>query len=466
MYARARQMRRRPRLYRNRKTRRHATDTSPQVELTQLEATRSYLTLIENTRPIVILEGSTRSGKTWAILMYLIASLSEERLVCFCGRNDGRTCERSVVRDFKTIMGLMECWDSTCWNGTLKKYEWKHGSILEFGGTSDVTKLHGPQIDILWLNEVMEQSYDAWKQLTQRTSKLRILDFNPSLTQHWVFERVMTRTGEFSYCHTTYRDNPFLSPEQIAEIESFEPTARNIARGTADEWHWTVYGLGKRGRREGVIYKLWDKVETWPDRMNCQRYGYGLDFGYSEDPTAVVECALFQHDLWLREVVYETGLLVTRNVSKPSEPSLEARLEAAGVDKKLRIHAESAEPESCRDLTLAGYNVVPTVKSPDSIRHGIDLLRRRRIHVWMGSQNVQIEIENYTWDRNRATGVWLPDPIDKFNHAMDAARYWALAELRPQRDRPAGPAQAQTVLTQRAGVRILAPRSISVLRGR
>jgi len=422
-------------------------ETTTEVERV---ATRSYFALAANRKPIVVLEGSTRSGKTWAILQYLIEQAYASKVRIFAGRDDGTTCEKSIIPDFKEIMADYELWQARCWNSVLKVYTFDNGSTLEFGGTHEPFKLHGRRQDICWLNEAMEISYAAWTQLNQRTTRLRILDFNPSLTHHWVFERILKRSAsDYTYCHTTYRDNPFLAHTQIAEIEAYEPTPKNIEAGTADEWHWQVYGLGKRGRREGVVFTLWSVTEDWPDRMNCQRYGYGLDFGFSLDPTAVVECALFQDDLYIRELVYEPGLLVGRNASKPNEPSIQGKLEALGVDKTARMHADSAQAESIRVLEIAGYNVVPTVKTPDSILHGLDLLRRRRLRIHISSQNLQRELENYTWDRRKSDGVWLDHPIDAWNHGIDAARYWALAELRPGMSRPSGPVVAPSVLTQR-----------------
>ena len=442
-------------------------DAAATTEIMDIRTGPSYAALIENDKPIVVLEGSTRSAKTWDVLLYLCPLLSERKLVCFCGRHDGTTCEKTVIRDFKEVMGLLETWDDSAWNSTLKQYVWPNGSIMDFGGTQDAMKLHGRKQDILWLNEAMEISYDAWKQLNQRTTWLRILDYNPSLTHHWIFDRVLTRgPREVTYCHSTYKDNLHLAPEQVREIESFEPTEENKRRGTADEWHWTVYGLGKRGRREGVVFKLWSLTEDWPDRMQCQRYGYGLDLGFSLDPTTVIECALFQDDLYLRELVWETGLLVTRNISQPSEPSLDQRMEAAGVDKTVRIHAESAKPECLRDLELCGYNMVPTVKTPDSILHGLDLMKRRRLRVHIASQNLQRELENYVWKQQKSTGAWLNEPVDAWNHGIDAARYWALGELRASPEHTSRPSVATSVLNTGARaprVRIVPGRAISVL---
>jgi len=208
---------------------------------------------------IVVLEGSARSGKTWSIIMHLILCALAERVRIFAGRHDGATCDDSIVADFQDIMELWQLWQPNRWNKTEKKYTFENGSVWKFGGTKEQQKKHGRKQDYLWLNETMEIPESTWTQLAIRTTGQIILDFNPSFSQHWVFSQVLTQPeSEVAYIHSTYRDNPFLPDVQVREIEKLEPTPQNRQRGTADEWKWQVYGLGKRGRPEGAIYKLYD----------------------------------------------------------------------------------------------------------------------------------------------------------------------------------------------------------------
>jgi phage terminase large subunit len=386
-----------------------------------------------NRKPIVALEGSSRSGKTWAILEYLIVCcLDAPGLVVTCFRHDGTTHEKSTIRDFKLVLALK--FPATAKkiraNWQAKSVSFPNGSVFEFAATNDITKLHGPQRDVSWFNEVMEISYEAWVQIQNRTAILTICDWNPSLAHHWVFDRVLTG-ADVCYVHSTFADNPHLTGQQRAAIEKLNPEVpENVATGTADKWAWEVYGLGKRGRREGVIYEKWEIVDEFPEPMYCQRWGHGVDFGFSQDPTAVVECAVFQGDLWLRERVYRMGLVIRKSESLPGQPSLEAEMEAAGCSKSARYYCDGARPESIRDLQLCGYSyVMPGDKGPGSILAGIGKLRGWRMRVHRSSQNLQRELEQYSWKKNRATGVWTDEPEDANNHLLDALRYWASREL-------------------------------------
>lgn len=412
--------------------------------------TKSFRALQACRAPVIVLEGSSRSGKTHAILQYLLLRLMTEPIRVFAARHDGTTASTTIVEDFKRLaQGDMDCWRDLDWNATLRRAEFRHGGVLEFGGTSDPAKLHGREQDVVWLNEVMEITYDAYVQVTMRTRALRILDFNPSISSHWVFDRIMARPrSEWEYCHTTFRDNPFLPPSQVAEILRLEPTPANISAGTADQWKWAVYGLGKRCRREGVVYDQWELTDDWPAPHLCTRRGYGVDFGFSADPAAVVEACVWQDRLYVREVVYETGLVAAVSKDVPGLPSMQGRLDQARVDRRLKLVADSARPEMIRALQAGGYNVVAAHKSPDSILAGINLLRGFRLMVHRASQNLQRELEQYTWHRDRASGTWTDTPEDTNNHALDALRYWALADLRPAVARPL-PGASQAVSSRR-----------------
>lgn len=378
------------------------------------------------------LEGSSGSSKTFSVIQYLIEKAMTERITITGFRDDQTTCKDSIVADFMRVMGeQFHQWRDSCWNSQRMEYKFPNGSLMQFRGANFPSKLHGPRRQIAWLNEVMEISYEAYRQIVMRTSDKVILDWNPSLNTHWVFEKVLKR-DDVHYVHSTYRDNPLLPANAVAEIEALEPTPENVDRGTADEWAWTVYGLGKRGRKEGAIFKLWDLCDDFPPMNVCQRYGFGLDFGFSQDPTALIECALFQDMLYLREHVYERELIAQSNEMEPGIPSIESRIRGVGIPQHARIHADNARPEIIRALQLSGFKVVAAKKGPDSILAGIDRLRSVPMVVDRGSHHLQMELESYSWARD-SRGNWLDHPEDKNNHAIDAIRYWALAELEPMR---------------------------------
>ncbi len=320
-------------------------------------------------------------------------------------------------------------WDASRWNKQDKHYAFENGSHFYFDGTQDINKLHGLTQDYAWLNEVMEITHDAWTQIEIRTKKAAIMDFNPSISNHWVFTTVLTRDKGVFYNHSTYRDNPFLAPKQVHAIESLEPTAKNIRQGTANEWKWRVYGLGERAGREGRVYTNYRQTDFFPEPHMCRKHGYALDFGFSGDPAAMVECALFQNELYLRLHFYERGLLITKSISRHSIPSIQGKLEESEIEKHKQIVADSARPDSIAELAALGYNIFPCRKGPDSLLRGINILQGITMVVDRRSQELLEELENYTWKKDRLSDMYLEEPIDEYNHALDAARYWAMLNL-------------------------------------
>jgi phage terminase large subunit len=415
----------------------------------EIDATVNYLFLAQlpEAVKIAILEGSSRSSKTYSIEQFLLIDklIQIPGYIVRCWRANSVTHTKTTIQDFKDVMaafgaakGISNYWEyAGKWKAQEKVYKFSNGSEFWFDGTMDEQKIQGVKQHCSWLNEVMEITQTAYNQIAMRTSDLIIMDFNPSFNHHWVFSTVFTRieTGEVAYKHSTYLDNPFLSDMQIAEIEKFNPEIpANVEAGTADQWTWDVYGLGKRGKVKGAIFTFWEVWDGyWPTSDQCQRFGYGLDFGFTLDPTSLVECALFQDVLYVREIVHSEGLLVTRNMTRPSEPSLENLMIEKNIEKEHKIYADCSAPGSIADLCLAGFNVVACEKGPDSIIQGINLLKQRKIRVHRHSLNIQLELEHYRW-KERQEGVWDNKPIDKDNHSIDAIRYFARSELQRAAD--------------------------------
>ena len=405
--------------------------------MAHVKATTNYRFLdeLKESTNVAVLEGSTRSSKTISIFQYLIQwCLEDPGVVVRCFRHDGTTHEKTTIPDFKWVMGeeQFDVWDEGKFNKVDKTFTFHNGSVFAFSSTSDKQKLHGCKQDIAWLNEAMEVHEDAWAQIAFRTTELTIMDYNPSFNHHWIFNSILTRP-DVEYKHSTFRDNPFLSKTQIREIEKYNPhVPENVKNGTADAYLWDVYGLGKRGQVEGAVFDLFEVTDFFPEKMYCQRHGFGMDFGFSQDPSTLIECALFQDNLYVREIIYEHGLLITPNISRPELPSIEGSMKAEGVDKNVKIYADCAAPGAITDLQASHYNVIPCVKGPGSILNGISLMKSRKIFVLRSSQNIQLELEHYKW-KQKQDGTWLREPIDKHNHAIDAIRYWAMAELQQAR---------------------------------
>jgi phage terminase large subunit len=270
------------------------------------------------------------------------------------------------------------------------------------------------------LDECTEIDEDSKMQIEQRTSHYMLYSLNPNCMDHFVFDLMQRDASTHLYVHSTYKDNCHLGQVQIDRIESRKPIPENIAAGTANEWYWMVYGEGKRCRREGTVYNNWQIIENdeFPQRNACRIWGYGMDFGYSRDETVLVLCAVFQDALYIDEVFASKELSVLRNEQLPNRDCIQNRLEYHEVPKNVPICSESAEPRTCDELSEIGYNII---KCKDKrIESGIDLVSRFTIYVTRHSQGAIMELENYV--RDPKTG----EPIDDFNHRMDAIRYFCV----------------------------------------
>jgi hypothetical protein len=223
---------------------------------------------------------------------------------------------------------------------------------------------------------------------------------------------------------------------QLQQILDYEPTKANIEKGTADWWQWQVYGLGIRARQPGAIFESWRIVEDWPERMHCMKHGYGLDFGFAQFNTALIECGIFQDQLWLRQRVYEKGLINTPNPHDDSIPSLVGRMKDLGLTARDKIDADSSRKDLIKELRLYGYNVVPVSKSrgvsgDNHLLASIQKMKSLYINVHMGSDDLQTEFENYVWQKDPKTDEPIDEPIDEFNDGIDSARMWVWMNYKP-----------------------------------
>jgi phage terminase large subunit len=259
----------------------------------------------------------------------------------------------------------------------------------------------------------MEMESAPFKQLNQRTNELVILDYNPSFSSHWIYDDIIPRKD----CHfikTTQLDNPFLPDGQRNEILAYEPTEENIKNGTADKYLWEVYGLGLRSNRTGLIFRDVTYIDKFPEEI--ERIGVGQDFGYVNDPSATVKAGVIGNNLYLELLIYEP----TKNASILS-PLLKAV-----VDDDQIIFAD-VDPVMISDLVRMRHRVFAAKKPKGSVKYGIGLINSYKIHI-VKNRDFQREQENYTW--RVVNGITLDEPVDKFNHAWDAARYAVMMNFR------------------------------------
>ncbi|WP_108823633.1 PBSX family phage terminase large subunit [Dysgonomonas sp. Marseille-P4361] len=355
----------------------------------------------------VVNKGSTRSSKTYSLLqlLYTIARCSARPLTISIVSESMPHLKKGCIRDFREMLMQEGLWNVRDWNATDKIYKVEN-SIIEFFSVDNAGKVHGPSRDILYVNECINIDYETYRQLAIRTTDTIFLDCNPSF-EFWLDEKVLSRPNEACLIHSTYRDNQYLSAAQIKEIESNRHDA---------EW-WRVYGEGLTGMPQGLVVRNWDIVESLPSEY--KKRWLGIDFGFTNDPSAIVDIRLHEGELWIDELLYSKGF---------DNPMIAQVLESQGIPRNTPIVADSAEPKSIREIAALGWQVEPAQKGRDSIATGIAILNRYAKHVTRRSKNIINEYRNYRWMTD-SFGNPTNTPIDKYNHSIDAQRYVCLNKL-------------------------------------
>lgn len=307
--------------------------------------------------------------------------------------------EKGAMRDFEAIMKTAGYWNDSLWNITKHVYTFETGSIIEFMSVDTYGKAHGPRRDVLFVNECNNLSYNIVDQLITRTREIVWLDWNPT-SEFWFYTEMQPHRGEdIDFITLTYKDNEALDPTSVADIESHKHNKN---------W-WTVYGEGKLGVVEGRIFKDWAIIDDIPHEARLERYG--LDFGYSNDPTAIVAIYYYNGGYIIDEVTYQKGL---------SNKQIYDVFD--NLNKNTLVKADNAEPKSIDELHMYGLNILPCTKGKDSVTQGIQYVQDQRISVTRHSTNILKEYRNYMWETDK-DGHIINVPIDGYNHAMDALRY-------------------------------------------
>jgi phage terminase large subunit len=366
---------------------------------------------LDNGLTMVSLQGSSRSGKTYNIMIWLISEAIKSKVHISVVRKTLPSLKASAMMDFKSIMIDMGIYDSY---GKMNKsegiYTFSNGSMIEFFPTDDEQKIRGRSRDILFMNEANEIEENEYKQLRMRTRKYCIMDYNPSFSEeHWICRiNKDIRTHHFI---STYKDNMFLPQSIIDEIESYKETNPSL---------WQIYGLGQFAIIEGLVFPAdkWDLIDN--DRFpewHKKRF-IGIDYGYTNDPTAIVECVMQGDEMWARELCYSTGMM--------SEDIANILKEYNDLIK----YSESADPRLLDEITAKGVQLLyPVKKTSGSVISGINMMHGYKIHVTRNSVNLIKELKNYTYMKDRFGRLMnQPLPIDRWNHCIDAIRYIVLSE--------------------------------------
>ena len=318
----------------------------------------------------------------------------------------------TALRDFIEILNKMGIYKASNHNKTEQTYTLR-SNLFEFISIDQPDKIRGRKRNILFLNEANEIDYESWIQLLIRTTEKIIIDYNPSMEYHWIYDEVLVREDHDFY-HSTYLDNPFLEPTLVAEIQRLQKV---------DENFWKIYGLGERGTLEGVIFQNWELTDTLPD--NGYLF-YGLDFGFTNDPTACVKIIYNKHAIHVQELFYKRGL---------TNRDIKAEFKRCNINPKDEIVADSAEPKSIEELSInvereIGYNVCGVSKGADSVKKGIDLIKQYPLKITKDSVNLIKELKNYKWEKKKHEKGFKNVPIDAFNHAIDAMRYGCMENIK------------------------------------
>lgn len=361
---------------------------------------------VKNGYTTISLQGSSRSSKTYNTLIWLIYyCLTHPKTRLSIVRATLPSIKGSVFIDFKEILYNMGVFDEGSLNKTELTYHFHNGSWVEFFSTDSEQKLRGRKRDILYVNEANEIKYIEWQQLKMRTTVLSIVDYNPSFSdEHWLCD--VNKDSRTFHFISTYKDNPFLEQTIIDEIESLQFKNQSL---------WQVYGLGLQAVIEGLIFKNVTIIDEIPSYI--KRRWVGMDFGFTNDPTAICEVALVDNKLYIDEKCYRTQMLSSDIINTLKKECL-----------RLKIISESADPRLIQEIYRAELNIHPVKKYSGSINAGIAKMLEYEIYITKRSTGTIKEFKNYTYRQDKE-GKWLNEPITIFNHSIDAIRYVVMSEL-------------------------------------
>jgi phage terminase large subunit len=382
----------------------------PYMAYYQTTATKKIATMSKRIRVVC---GGTSASKTISILLYLIARCQTDKTPTLTSvvSESFPHLRRGSMRDFLNIMQEHGYYKDELWSKTDYTYTFETGSKLEFFSADMPSKVRGPRRDRLFMNEGNNIAYESWDQLLIRTKEFAFLDYNPT-TEFWAYEELIGKRDDVEFITLTYLDNEALDQSIVSEIESHKHNKN---------W-WAVYGLGQLGEVEGRVYKDWAIIDSIPHEARLERRG--LDFGFSNDPSAIIDVYYYNGGYILSERLYRKGMLNNQ---------LASYLQNLDNPNTLII-ADSAEPKSIAELQTYDLPIIGVQKkgfgNKNYLAASIDYMQQQRISVTKASTNLIKEYRNYLWMTDK-DGKIINEPDGGLDHALDAARY-AFDGLRPQ----------------------------------
>ncbi|MCK5640405.1 MAG: terminase [Gammaproteobacteria bacterium] len=404
--------------------------------------------LKDNNKKLFALEGSSGAGKTWgiidAIIEYCRINNFEDKRVTI-GRETYMDCLDTVGYDFIKRLKMIGFYDELCHRKSHPQAYFLFGNRIDFAGWSNRGQPSKRQ-DVLWFNEVLESGEEVFKQYNQRTNDITFADWNPKVTQHWVYDKILNRP-DCHYLHCLMLDCPFLPTGQKEEILRYDPWApgsyevknfdiyhkgqivsssnqppphpENIDNGTADEFMWKVYGLGLRASAQGIIFRNVEWIDEFPPDMH---FDYGLDFGFTSDPTVITKNAEDAKNIWIEVLSYAP-------METPEE--LHEYAKAEGIDYRKPTTADSSDKytgenkgtvEMVKSLQRMGWNI-SKVKKNKSVMFWLNSMKAKKIHIVKNKFYIQAKKEQENYKMREINGILINQPVDKFNHMWDSGRY-------------------------------------------
>jgi len=357
---------------------------------------------------IRVVQGGTSSSKTFSIIPLLIhyAKQHAKKEISIVSESIPHL-RRGAIRDFVKIMEYVGIMDYNQWNKSTLTYHFENGSFIEFFSGDQPDKMRGARRDVLFVNEANNITWETYYQLAIRTREFVYIDYNPT-NEFWAHTELVGR-NDVDFVILTYRDNEALEQSIINEFIKAQEKAK-----TSEYWaNWVkVYVEGQVGSLQGVVFSNWTQVDYLPE--HAKLLGYGMDFGYSNDPTTLVGIYEADGKTYLDELLYRKGM---------SNGDIGNYMKQLEIPRSSMIYADSADPKSIAELRTYGFSVMPAVKGKDSIAYGIQLMQDEYFHVTKRSTNMINELRQYTWLVDKE-GKTTNAPIDAWNHCVDSVRYF------------------------------------------
>jgi len=358
----------------------------------------------------VINQGGTSSGKTYAIMqvLFCIACEHTDQIITVVGQ-DIPNLKAGALRDALKIYSESEQITTRIksYNRSERVFEFHNGSAIEFKSYDDAQDAKSGKRDYLFINEANGIDWRIYEELALRTRIRIYIDYNPNAA-FWVHDNLLGR-NDVQLIISDHRHNPFLDDSMHNKIESLKEL---------DEEQWKVYARGLTGKVSGLVLTNWQLCDNIP--KDARLIALGLDFGFTNDETGCIEVYRYNGELWINELIYETGL---------TNLDISDKLIDLRISKRTEIIADSAEPKSIEELRRLGWHITGVKKGADSIKNSIDILKRYKLNITRNSVNLREELNRYKWRTDRS-GQTINEPVDRFNHLVDPLRYIALNKLK------------------------------------